>query len=90
MPITASPFDGPDNLHRTKPGEQLLEQHAQFQPSQIGAQAIVHTLAKPQVRIGFSGDIELIGAVEHAVIAIRRAFPDLYLLSRRDRLSAEL
>src|SRR5271163_613861 len=89
VPVAAGPLDRLNNPRRGKARQKFLEQHPQFQPGQISAQAVVHTLTKAQMWIGFSGDVELIGAIEHTGIAVGRAFPDLYLLPRFDRLSAE-
>ena len=82
MPVAASPFDGLHNPHAAEARQHFLVQHSQFQAGQIGAQAVMHALTEAQVRIGFSGDVELVGAVEHAGIAVGRALPDLHLLSR--------
>ena len=89
MPVAASPFDRFDDTCCSEAQQQLLEQHSQFQPGQIGTQAVVHTLPKAQMRVGLSGYIELVGAVEDAAVAVGRSFPDLYLLPRLDRLPAE-
>ena len=49
---------GRTNSHRREPGQQLLEQHPQLQPGQVGAQAVVHALTEAQVRVGLSRDVE--------------------------------
>src|ERR1700757_3309289 len=89
MPIAASPFDWLHNPHGGKPRQQFLVEHSQFQPGQICAQATVYTLAEAQVWVRFSADVELVGAIEHAGVAVSRALPNLHLLPRFDRLSAE-
>src|SRR5277367_1775078 len=49
----------------------------------------MHTLAETQVWVGLSSDVELVGTVEHAGITVGRAFPDLHLLSRLHRRTAD-
>ena len=65
VPVAARPLDRLDHPHRREPGQQLLEQHPQLQPGQVGTQAVVHALTETQVRIGLSGDVEDVGIVEH-------------------------
>src|ERR1700743_2933746 len=89
VPVTACPFDGPHHPHGAEPRQQLLEEHPQLQPCQIGAQAIMHSLTETQVRVGLTSDIEFTGALEHAGVTIGRALPHLDLLPSLDELSAE-
>ena len=73
--------------HRREPRQQLLEQHPQLQPGQVGAEAVVDALAEAQVRVGLTGDVEVVGVVEHRGVAVGRALPDQHLLPGRDRRS---
>ena len=45
--------------------------------------------AEPQMRVGIAADVELVGAVERGVVAVRRALPDEHLVAGFDRVPGE-
>jgi hypothetical protein len=52
-------------------GQQLAEHHRQLAPRQVGAEAEVRTrTAETNVRVGVPADVEGLGVVEHARVAV--------------------
>ena len=77
------------HLDRGIPGQDLLEEHPQFQPRQIGAQAVVDALSEAQVRVGLRRMSAYVRGIEHLRVAVGRRLPHQQYLPCLDRAAAQ-
>src|SRR5581483_7361897 len=83
-------FGDVDQLEVGQLLEQLLEQHAQLEAGQAGAQAEVGTEAERHVLVRRAADVERRSVGEHVLVAVGRRVEEEQLLALRDHLTAEL
>src|SRR5262245_55531213 len=88
--VTARPLDRAGDLEAREAAEQGAEHDAHLEPRQTGAEAEMHAMTEPQMRIGLAPHVELHRMREDALVAVRRPLPEQHLVTRPDRLTAEL
>src|SRR5205823_7588923 len=79
-----------DELELAPAGAECVDARGELDPRQRRADADVDAAAEPDVLIGVRpGDVEGIGIVEDARVAVRRAEQQRDLRAARDRLAAD-
>src|SRR5262245_33149564 len=74
-PVVAGPGVRPGRLEAGEAADQLLGEHADLEPGEVRAEAVVDSLAEGEVRVRVAADVEAEGLAEHALVAIRRHLP---------------
>ncbi|MFT3801018.1 MAG: hypothetical protein QM766_07340 [Burkholderiaceae bacterium] len=82
--------DRPADLDVRQARQQFGEEHAGFEPGQVGAQAEVSAVAERQMPVGLAGDVELVGTLEHRLVAVGRGEADQDLVAGADLAAAQL
>ena len=97
MPTTKLPrrsvagVDGSTSSMSAKPGEQLLEQDAQLQAGQRGAEAVVAAVgAEGDVRVRVASHVEAVRVGEHRLVAVGRRVQQQHPVALVDLLAAQL
>ena len=81
----------PGDSRVTQPGRQHIQCLGDLTPGQVGAQAVVHAAAEGQYRRrAFAGDVDAIGVVVDARIAVGRSGIDQHHRARREDVAVEL
>src|SRR5581483_7357137 len=83
-------FGGVNQLGVGQLLEQLLEQHAQLEAGQAGAQAEVGAEPERHVLVRRAADVERRRVGEHGLVAVGRRVEEQQLLALRDHLTAQL
>src|SRR5262245_14633322 len=87
--VAARPLDGSGGLVAGEGGEGRPEHDAHLEPRQIRAEAEVHAVAEGEMRVRLAPDVELHGALEDELIAVRRALPIEDLVAGLDGVAVD-
>ena len=69
---------------------QLVEHHADLEPGQVRAQAVMHAVTEAEMRVRVAREIEAERIGEHVLVAVRGRLPEHHLVAGAHRLAAEL
>ena len=70
--------------------EQRLEHRAHFEPGEVGAEAEVRPGSEGEMRVRGPVDAQLVGCLEHRLVAVRRLVEQQQAVAGLDLLAAEL
>jgi hypothetical protein len=88
--IAARPFDVADKLEIGESAEQIVEDHAHLEPSEVTAEAEVHAVTEGEVRIRVARHVERHGPREDTLVTIGGPLPEQHLVARPNGVAAQL
>ena len=90
MLVAARPLDRAGQLDLADACAQLVEHDADLEAREVRAEAVVHAVTEPEVRIRVAVQVEAERIVEHELVAVRGRFPEHDLVAGADGLAEEI